>query len=334
MSAVSTETIGAARSGDPAAAPALTPGRGLIRATFRVHQSALWFWGLLVGLVSAGLLWAAGPGLDAAWAEYVRRGCEPIDYCPTGPAYSRYGLVVNLGSAILTIAPALIGAWAGGSLIGRELESGTAKLAWTQSVTPARWLATTLVVPAAVIVSGTVLLTLLNRLVWWREERLRHALGTRDWFAYSTFLGHGTVATAHALLALALGAVAGLLLRRSLPALAAAVMGVAVVMGTLRNVRHHLWPVETLVSPSADRGWTGELVDRGLVTTSGERVPDMGCEEITCGRTDIAAQYADFHPSSHFWPLQLVETAIVLTAAALLVLAAFVLLRRRTGGTV
>ncbi|MEE1761996.1 ABC transporter permease [Streptomyces sp. SP18BB07] len=334
MSTTITETIGTARSGDPAPAPAMTPARGLIRATFRVHQSALWFWGLLVGLLSAGLLWAAGPGLDAAWTDYVRSGCKPIDYCDTGSAYSRYGLVVNLGSAILTIAPALIGAWAGGSLIGRELESGTAKLAWTQSVTPARWLATTLAVPAAVIVSGTVLLTLLNRLVWWREERLRDALGTRDWFAYSTFLGHGTVATAHALLALALGAVAGLLLRRSLPALAAGVAGVAVVMGTLRTVRHHLWPVETLVSPSADRDWTGELVDRGLVTTSGERVPDVGCEEITCGRTDIAAHYADFHPSSHFWPLQLVETAIVLTAATLLIRAAFLLLRRRTGGTV
>ncbi|MDT0570938.1 ABC transporter permease [Streptomyces sp. DSM 3412] len=322
------------RTTHPAAAPTPPPARGLIRAVLRLHQSALWFWGLLVGLVAAGLLWAAGPGYDAVWAVYVKSGCAEADYCTIGDAYTRYDLAVTLGSTVLTLAPALIGAWAGGALIARELESGTARLAWTQSVSPARWLATKLTVPAAVIVSGTVLLTLLNRLVWEREERLRHELGTRDWFAYSTFLGNGTLATAHALLALALGALAGLLLRRSLPALAAGVAGVAAVMVTLRTVRHQLWPVETLVSKTPDRGWTGELIDRGLVTTSGERVSDAACEEITCGRTDVAAHYADFHPSSHFWPLQLVESAIVLTLAAVLVWAAFHLLRRRTGGTV
>ncbi|WP_060884166.1 hypothetical protein [Streptomyces caniscabiei] len=334
MSAVSTETIGAARSGDPAAAPALTPGRGLIRATFRVHQSALWFWGLLVVLTSAGLLWAAGPGLDAAWADYVRRGCEHRDYCPTGPAYSRYELAVSLGSAILTITPALIGAWAGGALTGRELESGTAKLAWTQSVTPARWLATTLAVPAALIVSGTVLLTLLNRLVWWREERLRHALGTRDWFGSATFAGHGTVATAYALLGLAVGVLVGLLLRRTLPGLSVGLAGTGVLAGVLQSNRHLLWPAETVVSKTADRDWTGELIDRGFVTSTGERVSDIACTDDSCGRTDAVSFYADYHPSSHFWPLQLVETAIVLTATALLVWAAFRLLRRRTGGTV
>ncbi|MDX3643976.1 ABC transporter permease subunit [Streptomyces sp. MB09-02B] len=324
----------AARSADLAPAPAVSPARGLVRAVLRVHQSALWFWGLLVGLVAAGLLWAAGPGYDAVWTAYVKSGCAEAEYCTIGDAYTRYDLAVSLGSTALVIAPVLIGAWAGASLIARELESGTARLAWTQSVSPARWLAAKLAVPAAVIVSGTVLLTLLNRLVWWREERLRHALGTRDWFAFSTFLGNGTLATALALFALALGVVAGLLLRRSLPALAVALVGMAVVMGTLRTMRHHLWPVETLVSQSADRGWTGELVDRGLVTTSGERISDAACEEITCGRTDVATHYADFHPSSHFWPLHLVQTALLLTLTATLVWAAFRVLRHRAGRAV
>ncbi|QYX79094.1 ABC transporter permease [Streptomyces akebiae] len=330
-----TETIGTARSGDPAPAPAvMTPARGLIRATFRVHQSALWFWGLLVGLAAAGLLWAAGPGYDAAWAAYVKSGCAETDYCTIGAAYTRYDTAVSLGSTALTLAPLLIGAWAGGSLIGRELESGTAKLAWTQSVTPARWLAAKLAVPAAVIVSGTVLLTLLNRLVWWREERLRHTLGTRDWFESAIFAGHGTVATAYALLGLAVGVFAGLLLRRSLPGLAVGLVGTGVLAGTLQSNRHLLWPVDTIVSKTADRDWTGELVDRGFVTSTGERVSDVACTDDSCGRTDAVSFYADFHPSSHFWPLHLVETAIVLTATALLVWAAFRLLRRRTGGTV
>ncbi|MFD4142619.1 MULTISPECIES: hypothetical protein [unclassified Streptomyces] len=37
------------------------------------------------------------------------------------------------------------------------------------------------------------------------------------------------------------------------------------------------------------------------------------------------------HPTSHFWPLQLVETGIVLTLTAALTTAAFVVLRRRHG---
>ncbi|WP_328223521.1 ABC transporter permease [Streptomyces sp. NBC_00310] len=334
MSTTTTGTAAtpAARSEHPIPAPAMTPIRGLIRATLRLHQSALWFWGLLVVLIAGGLVWAAGPGLDAAWTEYAKNGCERTDYCSTGAAYTRYGLAVTLGSDLLTLAPALIGTWAGGALVARELESGTARLAWSQSVSPARWLAAKLAVPAALIVSGTVLLTLLNRLVWWREERLRHELGTRDWFEYSTFMGNGTLATAYALLALALGVLAGVVLRRSLPGLAAGFLGVIVVMGTLRTWRHALWPVETLVSRTQDRAWTGDLVDRGLITTSGARVSNAGCEDVSCDRTDVAGFYADFHPSSHFWPLQLVETGILLALTALLVLAAFHLLRRRTEG--
>ncbi|WEH17043.1 ABC transporter permease [Streptomyces sp. VNUA24] len=324
----------AARPGKRGPAPAMSPTRGLIRATLRVHQSALWFWGLLVVLVGGGLVWATGPGLDAAWADWVRSGCKPLDYCSTGPAYSSYELPVNLGSAILTLAPALIGAWAGGALIGRELETGTAQLAWTQSVTPARWLAAKLAVPAVVIVSGTVLLTLLNRLVWSREERLRHAVSGRDWFEYTAFTANGTLATAYALLALALGVLAGLLIRRSLPALAAGFTGVAVVMGVLRPQRHALWPVETVVTRTPEPHWQGDLVDRGYLMASGERISDVECLDDVCGPPHITGYYADYHPSSHFWPLQLVETGIVLAVTALLVWAAFRLLRRRTGGTV
>ena len=328
MSTTTTETV---RSGEPTRAPAMTPTRGLIRATLRVHQSALWFWGLLVVLTAGGMLWAAGPGVDAAWAEYVKSGCAEADYCEVGPAYNRFDLIVGLGSVALAVAPVLIGAWAGGALIARELESGTAALAWTQSVGPARWLAAKLAVPAALITSGTILLTLLHRLVWWSDEELRHALGTRDWFTPATFAANGTVATAYALLGLAVGAVAGLLLRRTLPGLALGLVGTGTLMATLESNRHRLWPTETLVTKTAEPPWTGEMIDRGFITSTGRRLSDVGCTDDTCGRTDAVAFYADFHPSSHFWPLQLVETGIVLTVTALLVLTAFQVLRRRTG---
>ncbi|GHE31555.1 ABC transporter permease [Streptomyces capitiformicae] len=295
MSAATVKAVGTAAEA-PAPRP-VSPARGLFRAMIRLHQSAVWFWGLLVVLTAGALLWAAGPGVDAAWAEYVKSGCLETDYCEVGPAYNKYETAVTFGTFVLSLAPELIGAWAGAALIARELETGTARLAWTQSVGPVRWLAAKLAVPAALIVSGTLLLTLLNRLVWWSEADLRRALNTRDWFDTATFTAHGTAATAHALLGLAIGVCAGLLLRRSLPALAVGLLGTALATSTLVSYRGSMWPAETLVVRTTE--------------------PD----------------FIDLHPSSHYWPLQLVETGIALALAAVLVLLSFRLLRRHTGGT-
>lgn len=44
----------------------------------------------------------------------------------------------------------------------------------------------------------------------------------------------------------------------------------------------------------------------------------------------VTGYYLDYHPASHFWPLQLIGTGIVLTVAAAAVGTAFWLLRRGT----
>jgi len=49
-------------------------------------------------------------------------------------------LEAALGLVVLVV-PALIGVFWGAPLIARELETGTFRLAWTQSVTRTRWLA-------------------------------------------------------------------------------------------------------------------------------------------------------------------------------------------------
>ena len=45
-----------------------------------------------------------------------------------------------------SVVPALIGIFWGAPLVARELETGTFRLAWTQSVTRTRWLAVKLAV--------------------------------------------------------------------------------------------------------------------------------------------------------------------------------------------
>ena len=45
---------------------------------------------------------------------------------------------------MVALAPAVIGAFWGAPLVARELEAGTHRLVWNQSVTRTRWLATKL----------------------------------------------------------------------------------------------------------------------------------------------------------------------------------------------
>ena len=66
---------------------------------------------------------------------------------------------------MLALAPALIGAFWGAPLVARELEAGTHRLVWNQSVTRTRWLATKLGLTAAVAAAAVGGLTLADHLV-------------------------------------------------------------------------------------------------------------------------------------------------------------------------
>ncbi|MEU3887652.1 ABC transporter permease [Streptomyces sp. NPDC029041] len=331
---------------DTVTAPATTrptsPSRGLLRAMVRLHRTALLFWLGLVAVAAGALLWAMGPGADAAWAEYTAMGCDqarPNLGCDApGPAHSRYQTAVAVGIGLLRLLPLLTGAWAGGALIGRELENGTARLAWTQSVSPARWLAAKLAIPALLLMTGTLTLTLLHRMLWSSDRSLISAMRWREWHDDGVFEINGTVAAAEALAALALGVLVGLLLRRTLPALGVAALAVVSLVYVLDELRPHLWPVQTVVT-SLDDGTPGinsMIVETGALTASGARVPIPSCSgEFRCeSRLGITHYYADYHPASHFWPLQLMETGLLLAVAALAAATAFVLLRRRTGAAV
>ena len=69
------------------------------------------------------------------------------------------------GVLLMALAPALLGAFLGAPLVARELEAGTYRLAWTQSVSRRRWLASklTLTVGAAAFALGAASLAV----TWW-----------------------------------------------------------------------------------------------------------------------------------------------------------------------
>ena len=76
--------------------------------------------------------------------------------------------VYAAGVAVVLCVPAIVGVFWGAPLVARELEAGTHRLVWTQSVTRTRWLATKLAVTGLTAMAATGLLSLI--LNWWAHS--------------------------------------------------------------------------------------------------------------------------------------------------------------------
>ncbi|WP_427921036.1 hypothetical protein [Streptomyces sp. cg40] len=299
------------------------------RAVVRLHRPALVFWGLFVAAVSAVLLWAYGPGGNAAAAAW-RRPCT-VDLCDTGYAVDTYHLAYRFCEALITFLPVLVALWAGGLLIGREVENGTAELAWSQSVSPARWLLTKLAVPAALLTAGTTLLVLLHRLLFDAHQVPKGW----NWSDSGTFEANGPIAVAYPLLGLALGALAGLIAGRAVRGLIGGLLANATAATLIGLAGPHLVPWRISVGDLKEGYAAPSGVihgGEGAVTSTGAHIADpcTGAGKACPAAHDIVGYYSEYHPSSQFWPLQLTETALILVVAALATAAAFALLRRRT----
>jgi hypothetical protein len=300
-----------------AATPPAPPGShrgGLLRALGRTHRTALVLWLTALAVAAAALIWLHSFG-DEARAGMSACATPPTDGLPScaavkaiiaDEAYSN-GIAVLADALSLVMFP--VAAWAGGALIGRELESGTAQLAWTQSVGPLRWLTAKVAAPAALLTAGTGALVLLN--VWARGDGNPNLVG--DWYDPDAFVSTGPVAVGYALAGLALGALAGLVWRRALPAAGVALAASLLLHSVLERYRENLWPAVT-------RTEAGSLeLPRSAFQIAWADTPRHG----------VLLTRATFHPESHFWPLQYVETGLLLAVAGTATAAAFLLLARR-----
>ncbi|MEU3421495.1 ABC transporter permease [Streptomyces murinus] len=305
------------------------------RWLLRLHRPALYTWAVLWIALIALLLALDGPLLNAAadaWRQY--ESCTTSERCSYDQnAILRYKDYYNYATIALNVLPFLLAAWAGAALTGRELESGTARLAWTQATSPARWLAVRLAVPALGVTVCTGLLAWLHHRAWTAGQgRIESA---KEWYDRFTFHAGGPTLAAMALAGLAAGALAGLLLRRTLPALAVGLVAVGVVRWLMELAMPHLWPAVTRLS-TVDQGFLGKgmVVDQGMVTASGAHVPPPTCDSVASCATAFdrfAGRYNTYQPQSHLWGLQLTTTALTLAVAALLVTGCFLVLRRQTG---
>ncbi|MDG4823714.1 ABC transporter permease subunit [Asanoa sp. WMMD1127] len=265
------------------------------------------------------------------------------------------GTIYYVTLAIMYAAPPLIGLFWGAPLIARELEAGTHRLAWNQSITRSRWLATKLglVGTATAAAAG-----LLSWAVTAWASRVDSAAADR--ITPLVFGARGIVPIGYALFAFTLGVAAGMLIRRTVPAMAStlAIYAAAVAAMPLA-LRTHLAPAthetppldmnrldalminqsgEMLIEPDpVTNAWTitnRPITANGQVFTGpadptrcGPDLPNGSCSEWVGSlglRQDVV-----YHPDSQFWTLQLAETALFVGLAAVLAAASFWWLRRR-----
>ena len=143
-------------------------------------------------------------------------------------------------TALLFIVPGLIGIFWGAPLVARELESGTFRLAWTQSVTRTRWLGCKLALVGAGAMVATGLLSLM--VTWWFHP-IDRANATQ--FAWNVFDARNVVPIGYAAFAFAIGALAGILTRRTVPAIATTLVGFIAARFAITH-----WVRPNLLSPA------------------------------------------------------------------------------------
>ena len=319
--------------------------------------------GAAVLAIAAVVLGMAGASVSRMYAAAGVPGCHAGSGC--AHALHQFSLlasgatgphVLALAGTVLSVVPGLLGVFWGAPLVTRELETGTFRLAWTQSVSRARWLAVKLVLIGLASVVVTGLLSLM--LTVWSSPLNQLSLNR---FSYGPFGEQGLAPAGYAAFAFVLGVLAGLLIRRTLPAMAATLVAfTAVRIGFSYGGRRLLMAPLREAGPLNLRDIGITLTDSGrltlyptgghpgawiysvkVITPAGQpfggQVPP-GCGLNSGPQTCIRAiaglhlrQLVTFQPASRFWAFQWYETGVfVLAAVALAALCVWWVRRRLT----
>jgi hypothetical protein len=290
--------------------------------------------------VLATLLVPDGLNMASTYAHQGLSECVGKETSFCREAVSGFDARFSTVSQLLTwlnIVPGIIGVLLAASLL-LDLENGTVRLAWTQSITRTRWLATRLAVAIAIALLSAAALTAL--VTWWRGplDRLNGRM-TPDVFDYEGIVGFGYVLFAFAL-ALAIGA----LWRRTVPAIMVGFAAyIAARLFTQRWLRErYLTPLSRIFpfrghGPNLTHAWVivGVPSDRLGHAISVTPALVQACTRVVgatvrninaacLARHGAGYDHVIYQPAGRFWALQGIETTIFAgSALALIALAAW-----------
>ena len=279
----------------------------------------------------------------------------------TAPRSNFYRLLPQVLNWGLLAVPALMGIFWGAPLVARELETGTFRLAWTQSVTRTRWLAVKL---GVIGLSCMIVAGLFSLMVsWWASPLDKINL---DRFDLLLFGERAIAPIGYALFAFMLGVTIGVLIRRILPAMAVTIGAfIAVRLAVTYWVRPHLMAPSQMSldfkSPMVDQmlhitqdlhvhagagahipdAWvySAQLVDRaGHVLTNDDLgiFANLGAKGSLPDPRMVIDKIAEtyhvlvtYQPADRYWIFQAGETAIFVGLALILAVVCFWWVRRR-----
>ena len=329
------------------------PWRRMAWVTWRQHRVALT--GLVVALAAIGTYtWMVGLQLHHAYAAEL--ACHPAgsDACLqlTSGFNSVGGFLTN--GWILQLVPALIGAFVGAPVLAREMETGTYRYAWTQGFGRWRWTLAKLAGLAFAVTAAAGAISVLFS--WYYQPYFGASNQARDLseltsLAPSLFDLRGVAFGAWTLAAFAIGALAGMLIRKVVPAIVATLVayaGLAIATGVwLRE--HYFAPLVTrsLNVPSSvwivSQNWTkgGQTVSQTVLYQVLQGAPAQVAGKGGGGpnlHALVAWQYlvqrgyiqvTSYQPATRFWAFQWVEAGWLLGLSVLLIAVTVWLVRRR-----
>jgi hypothetical protein len=311
---------------------------------FRV-QAAVAFGALAVVAVVLGV---SGPHLTHLYDTTVA-SCGTHGNCSSATAtfLSSYRLLQDLGNLVI-VAPAIIGIFWGAPLVARELESGTHRLVWTQSVSRTRWIAAKLGVVGLASLAVAGLLSLM--MTWWASPIDRVNMNK-----FPVFAQRGIVPIGYAAFAFALGVTAGLLVRRTLPAMATALAGFVVarvavtywVRPSLEAPVHltsalrmtagmgynqsNNGPISVTGGHAGDWVFSDRIIGQGGHAVGGNFLSQGACLQSRGSAACIGKlrEVLVYQPGSRYWTFQIYEMAIFLGLALFFGAFCFWWMRRR-----
>ena len=337
------------RAYDDASLPPL-PWRRMSWVTWRQHRVALGGAGALLGILAI-YLWITGRQLHHAQA--VATACHPAGSLACNNLIGNFDSMSNAltNGVVLQAIPALIGAFIGAPVLARELETGTFRYAWTQGFARWRWAFAKLVALAVAVAVVAGAFSVL--LAWYYEPYFaarNSALGLAESspLAPGLFDLHGVTFAAWTLTAFAIGGLAGILIRRVVPAIAATLVaygGLALVAATYLR-QHYMAPVVTdkLSVPSSAwvvsqpwRDTSGHVVSQGVLSQVLRTGPPSLAGKGGVPQALSAWRFLEHHgytrwtsyqPASRFWTFQWIEAGWLLALSVALIALTVWMVRR------